>query len=1532
MNEHLLNNPAKLKEFLKKTKLLKKTTSVDTIQEAISEAFFRLGVHPETPSREAFHYLYQAFKIDGTNPRHAYHLGRLYFLHDEMGEAEYWLNLAAHLCPTSHRIWAHINLLQRELNIRYKGNDQYEQDVLKKRGEQITETIKKGQDDFTSDLLDFKPPRSRAALEAEARKEVRSIDQDLNLSKEKKHKLDSLLVERIQDKGVCRWTGIHDLHVEVDFQDEASVRLRDRLYSQLDQILNLIQKRKQGMSAFVILAIEWLFTGYPVATIRRLWSQLPQQEDLALEFLDFVCSLYEVQDKELPHLLTKALETNRIPPLLAALIHNQRMLWCPLEFKQISSYRIARKFLVDYKNKMQVEDTNLQFQEQIIEYKQEMEKFLKTLLHPSLLKQIEDAPPKSPQAFDPELQEKPINADTLKQTLHDLEEASEKLKITSVQAFEFLKGQLEPRIKLIRDDENYSQAKVDRDAYSKLLILLEKAGTIGITRVEQLLKQIEYLGLNVLGEDFSKRREFVENIFKEIKTTGNFIKVLKRLDTQIEKESPNFKVLQKSASSEILTFIQIMNSFLAESQHTEKTEQGAWSYDTAEQVLQQLEQASRDLKNISTQAFDFLKGQLEPRFKQICNDENYSQAQVDREAYTVLLFNLEIAGSIGISKIEQLLKQIEHLGGNLLGEDFGQRREIVENIFKEIKTAGTFIRVLKRLDTHLEKVNSNFKVIPKSASSEITMFIQSIHVIFPEVLSQQQKKPEEIFQSPPIIHTSQSIAQTNDEKYPEKDKKQTNKTALDALETMLANVDEAIEDVFNSINANFNAYSPQIKRLSPIQKLFTMVRAREAEIFYRMGCHSKAKQLWNTILQDDRLNLAVLKNIAVCATQDSDISHSFSGWRAYCEMLYLHAVIMGDPRYQAKERAEFHHNFACAFAPAIFTTTLDSQWQNNIYKNPAAKNALISFLESPARLRIYIEHTLLEIFNKKLDFNSPTLILGVKRTEKEKIRSKAKSRLEIFTDEICNLLPERAISPFSLICRQHLMKAFEACQKTEGLTLKSDPHYDKELAVQLHWIVDIMHLLYKFWLLFNPTEELIEAGEVQKELLKAATTFEFLEQLDDLTSLPILLSKFFYISAAQTLNIKESEVFKLTPESKESLEREGLNDDLLTKLISLSNQAYPTEEEFMNALDVTIGKDLATRYKSTILRNIEKPGKFLDQFYYLKQRIIFSILGSIFHELDNISENSSRHNYRKLIDHWVKHRIMEEYLEWLDNPYQFYHQEKVLPIIQELQTNNPIPRERSSATIEELRKWYQQYPEITGPARYLAILLFRQEKFEEAVSILNDALEKAFSSKGREECQSLLEHFNLQIYIQKGNFKDALLGTKKAIEKEPENENLINQLTSIYDKWIEEKPEHAVELIQQIADDFNWWQKLINKRRKNITENMLEHKRQLMVKAAIIKQQIYNKDSNLMQTNEALDKVLELDKDNLQAIYFKMMNCWQLGACLFQDRIKDAKEHLIEADELADRILKDSVQAEYKEKANQIKQQMKQIQEKLRKI
>lgn len=278
--------------------------------EAVAEGCFRLAVHPGTAAGESIDLLRRAARVDGGNPRYAYHLGRIYLRHGRLELAGEHLRAASKLCPTSHRLWIHVSLLQRELNERYRGDPQRMQDDLRKRARVLAGEVRDGADRVAADLLDLEPRFVRGdgrppANDEDAWSEAR----------------------RRQDAGRCRWRGVVELLAEQDLEAEPTARAGRELAALLDEVAAVADERRGGRAALAILAVEWLLRGYPPAVARRHLDRLAPEDDAGLRLVAEVCELMEAAPEELPRRLAAAVEEGRMPPLAAALVHARRLLW-----------------------------------------------------------------------------------------------------------------------------------------------------------------------------------------------------------------------------------------------------------------------------------------------------------------------------------------------------------------------------------------------------------------------------------------------------------------------------------------------------------------------------------------------------------------------------------------------------------------------------------------------------------------------------------------------------------------------------------------------------------------------------------------------------------------------------------------------------------------------------------------------------------------------------------------------------------------------------------------------------------------------------------------------------------------------------------------------------------------------------------------------------------------------------------------------------------------------------------------------------
>jgi tetratricopeptide (TPR) repeat protein len=124
--------------------------------------------------------------------------------------------------------------------------------------------------------------------------------------------------------------------------------------------------------------------------------------------------------------------------------------------------------------------------------------------------------------------------------------------------------------------------------------------------------------------------------------------------------------------------------------------------------------------------------------------------------------------------------------------------------------------------------------------------------------------------------------------------------------------------------------------------------------------------------------------------------------------------------------------------------------------------------------------------------------------------------------------------------------------------------------------------------------------------------------------------------------------------------------------------------------------------------------------------VIMSLLEFVLADDGNAAEQPLRQRqYRRLIDHWVKHPAMAEYLDNIDDPQSAYPR-----AVREALQGGP-----SDEAKVILRRLHEHFPELTGPARWLAHLLQGERRFQEAIAILDRACKKGFHESAVLTCR-----------------------------------------------------------------------------------------------------------------------------------------------------------------------------------------------------
>ncbi|MFE0099020.1 hypothetical protein [Streptomyces sp. NPDC059009] len=284
--------------------------------DALAEAHFRLGVQPDLDPVAALTLLARAQRADPANPKHAYHIGRIYLERGRLELALEWLTTAADLAPANHRVWAHIYLVHQGLHERRAGDSGYSGE-LQERAESIAEAVREGRDDL----------KPEPELERVSAQDPPS-EPPLPLLR----------------PGECRWSGIRDLAVESRLRGRTTERTRDALAAELERIAGLAAERPGGIASFTVLAVQWMVCGYPPATARRLARVLPPRDGPDRNLLDLVCELFEADEAGLPARLAGCLDEGLLPDVLIALIHQRRLMRRPLHLADLGAYTAARQF------------------------------------------------------------------------------------------------------------------------------------------------------------------------------------------------------------------------------------------------------------------------------------------------------------------------------------------------------------------------------------------------------------------------------------------------------------------------------------------------------------------------------------------------------------------------------------------------------------------------------------------------------------------------------------------------------------------------------------------------------------------------------------------------------------------------------------------------------------------------------------------------------------------------------------------------------------------------------------------------------------------------------------------------------------------------------------------------------------------------------------------------------------------------------------------------------------------------------------
>ncbi|MBN1894606.1 hypothetical protein JW906_08925 [bacterium] len=1438
--KNLVYDLDRLKKCVEKLREQKKRSgSFETI-EALVEALFRIALHPHTPVSDTMRFLLEAHRLDNTNPRYAYHLARVTFSLGNLDAASRWLKEAVKLCPTSHRLWTHIGLLHHELNDRYKGKMEYEPDDLKKKAEKIFSQIQARENCFEKELLNFTPPTSLAVLEAEARKQGKQID--ITPEKEQGQEKKTAAPEppsshRLSDADKCRWSGILDLRMEKRFEQKASQRQLQSVAPLLEEILGCAETRMAGITAFVIAAVQWLLIGYPVASIRRVMEKIPRDCPEAVELLDHACSLFEASLDELPGLLAESLSKDKLPPLVIALIHQNRLLWRQITFPASGSYRSAKRILEP--SGRHESDENLE---------EKASALIQKLI--SAAKKLDAAPPPSISDAVPADTVHIITPAEAVEIIRSLHASCQTLKKLVDEGFILLKGDLEQKIQATAPAETIGQALKDHEAFTGILKQLQDAAGSGLARIDTLQKQIQGISpddldaaLRPSASPETRRNAFTAMIeecqksFHELHALSNLKKILSRIELKLA-------ALPSKTTKPAAAISQPFSAF------SEKIEAAAPQPvqpgkerdlpDSPEALLETLLNESKETTEKLAGYWKELKQMTSDRSKTLTPEQK--AVALEMKTYLDSLPN-------------QCQEALDRIGKARQSSSFTSRLERkaaeIESSVKDHLTAPG------RFGKHLMKMALTAGM-PGAASPA--------------------GKPE----------TEAAEISANA------------LSGLPGLEKAIRIVDGEIDRILRLNLSTFDRYAAEHRRAPELQMLEQSVLMQAAETMHRIGRMEQARHLWQKCLSIDRLFLPALKNIAVGgALSAKDHAQTLLSWKSYCEVLYFHAIAADHPRVSAKERAIFHRDYASAFANGFL---LDDDEQNQAQEGRGRR--FIDLLNSPGMLREFVAHKKAEFLNRWFEMQTPVMLLGGDRTLQKKKgagsdgrdraetkkamkhesgsadmgesgkpmrKSESRDAFVRYIDRVCSELPERISRGFRNVCMSRLETAAEFCSTPEGLTLENNPKYHEDENRLVKWIESLYKLKEQFYFGFFFLAEKKGKSERQRvEWEKDIQTVDSLIILERLNEIPAVFPEEFVGSAV---------------------------------------------------------KGIAHKYN----KRAEEIVRTLDTFIFEVCRII---LISIVNDRDlkrferiGTSLSTEKAFWQKTVAEWgkSKNEQIQDFGRFLDEPTVFYPES----VLRTLNKQEPGKDEIHEA-ISLLEPWCSRYPGMTGPARHCAILFSKAGRSKEAIPHLERCIKQGFREEGVREAREMLSRLKVSTLMadsmEKKDFKSGRDILLKELQKSPQNIDLVHQLLSVYSQWIKTKPAEAPSLIPAM-------EKNIKEALQNIRgigkgpaaepalspserEQIIENKRQLTVAAAMADVGRPDTSDKCRTLIPRFKEILDLDRDNLQAVYYLASSLFRIAAEKYQNGTGDrGKQELAEAAPLFERVIRESKDSGMKDEA-----------------
>ncbi|MEV5106010.1 hypothetical protein ACFQ7G_11690 [Streptomyces massasporeus] len=930
--------------------------------EAAVEAAFRIGVHPATDPATALTMLTRAHRLDGTNPKHPYHVGLLYLRHGRPEAAVRWFTAAADLSPGNHRVWAHLSLAYRIMGRRGESAD----GDHRSRAETIAAKVREGRHDFL-------PVDAEGAVPAE---DGEGAEADT-----------SAAAGPLLRPGACRWTGIHDMTADSRLRGNTTTQTRDVLAAELEGIADLSGRHRGRTAAFTVLAVQWMVYGYPTATVRRLAKRLPPDDGPATRMLHLVCDLFDADRDELPDRLADCLAERALPDVLIALIHRRRLFRRPLRFPDPGAHAAAREFTDGDPERH--------------------EKALLAAAQQLAAEPAEPMPDVAPPAGSDE--QGPSDPDG---RLAFFEETAAGLTGLAADARAHAKALAGATV---ADAAGYARVAGDRDV---LTDLLERLEAVRQDRLDELqrFQDREPSQLVMAFEEFQRRLGACQASFQE--PLGSLRTILnKRVAKRLASKEREFGTTEPAPGPDALALRERLSAL----------ERGPAGTPAPDDRLALLEETAARLAGLAGDALDHAKALARAT---VAEEPDYARVLGDQELLLRLIDRLE---AVRLDRLEavQHLKAAEASANGLVMPfaEFHRRVEECETRFQE--GPGGLRNILnKRVRKNLAPKRAEFAETapaPSPAALELAERLTALEAApdtAPAAPSTTVTPPPAPRPSPPPPNAMAGPGER--------------------VRHALAVAEQALDANFAEARGTLDRYPAGLRHRDAVVMLRTCLGGLQAESDQRLGRSAAARRGWNTMLADDPLHPAVLRNLAVAHTTAGDLGQAAHAWRRHLEALYLGAVLDGDLRRGAAERAELHRVLAASFgtAPLCPRSSDDRETEQDTAQ-------VVPLLASAGKVTATVAHLRLEELNHMLSQRGPTLLLGVGRSVEETALAAARDRRKATVEEAVRLLPPRTRAGFRKLCDEMIDAAYDEASTARGRTRRAGDEAEED--AHLEW-------------------------------------------------------------------------------------------------------------------------------------------------------------------------------------------------------------------------------------------------------------------------------------------------------------------------------------------------------------------------------------------------------------------------------------------------------------------------------------------------